>query len=173
MIPFNRPGLHGREMEYIKEAISRGKLSGDGHFTKLSSDLLVKYTNCSHALLTHSCTAALEMAAILLDLKAGDEVILPSFTFVSTANAIVLRDATPVFVDIDPHTFNIDPKSIEAAITPNTKAIFVVHYAGVICDMPSIQTIADAHNLVIVEDAAQALLSTQDGKQLINTLGLI
>lgn len=164
-IPFNRPGLHGRELEYIQDAIKRGKLAGDGHYTSLSNQLIVDFTGAQSALLTHSATAALEMAAILLDLEAGDEVIMPSYTFVSTANAVVLRGATPVFVDIRRDTLNIDPAKIEAAITPRTKAIFAVHYAGVICDMEAIQKIADAHGLVIVEDAAQALLSERNGKK--------
>jgi len=164
-IPFNRPGLHGREIEYIQDAVKRGKLSGDGHYTTLANELMKQYTGAEACLLTHSCTAALEMAAILLDLDKGDEVILPSFTFVSTANAIVLRDATPVFVDICPDTLNIDPIKIEEAITPNTKAIFVVHYAGVICDMEHIDKIARKHDLVIIEDAAQALLSERNGRK--------
>ena len=164
-IPFNRPGLHGRELEYIQDAVQRGKLSGDGHYTTKSNEIIKHYTGAEACLLTHSCTAALEMAAILLDLDKGDEVILPSFTFVSTANAIVLRDATPVFVDICEDTLNIDPVKIEAAITPKTKAIFVVHYAGLICDMERIEDIAKRHDLVIIEDAAQALLSERNGKK--------
>ncbi len=164
-IPFNRPGLHGRELEYIQDAIKRGKLAGDGHYTSLSNALIVDYTGAQSALLTHSATAALEMAAILLDLGPEDEVIMPSYTFVSTANAVVLRGATPVFVDIRRDTLNIDPEKIEAAVTSKTKAIFVVHYAGVICDMKAIQAIADRHDLIVVEDAAQALLSEQDGKK--------
>lgn len=164
-IPFNRPGLHGRELEYIQDAIKRGKLSGDGHYTSLANELMVEYTGAKASLLTHSATAALEMAAILLDLAPGDEVIMPSYTFVSTANAVVLRGAVPVFVDIRRDTLNIDPEKIEAAITNKTKAIYVVHYAGVICDMEAIQTIAGKHDLVIVEDAAQALLSERNGKK--------
>lgn len=164
-IPFNRPGLHGKELDYIQDAIARGKLSGDGHYTALSNAALVEMTGAQGALLTHSATAALEMAAMLLDLGAGDEVIMPSYTFVSTANAVVLRGATPVFVDIRRDTLNIDPDRIEAAITDKTKAIFVVHYAGVICDMEAILDIAERHKLEVVEDAAQALLSERNGKK--------
>lgn len=164
-IPFNRPGLQGRELEYIQDAIKRGKLSGDGHYTKLCNQVMLDFTGAEASLLTHSCTAALEMAAILLDLGEGDEVIMPSYTFVSTANAIVLRGAMPVFVDIKEDTLNIDPGSIKAAITNRTKAIFVVHYAGVICDMDAIGAIANAYDLIIVEDAAQALLSERNGKK--------
>ena len=164
-IPFNRPGLHGRELEYINDAIQRGKLAGDGYYTSQSNALIVNYTDAEAALLTHSATAALEMAAILLDLAPGDEVIMPSYTFVSTANAVVMRGATPVFVDIRRDTLNIDPLKIETAITKKTKAIFVVHYAGVICDMESIVDIATRYGLPIVEDAAQALLSERNGKK--------
>ena len=163
-IPFNRVSSHGRELEYIQDAISRGKLAGNGHYTSKSNDLIKKYTGATESLLTHSCTAALEMAAILLNLEADDEVILPSFTFTSTANAVALRGATPVFCDICRKTLNIDPEKIEKAVTPHTKAIFVVHYAGVICDMERIEAIARKYDLVIVEDAAQALLSKHDGR---------
>ena len=164
-IPFNRPCLHGRELEYISDAIRRGKLAGDGYYTSQSNAAIVSYTGAEAALLTHSATAALEMAAILLDLGPEDEVIMPSYTFVSTANAVVMRGATPVFVDIRRDTLNIDPEKIEAAITAKTKAIFVVHYAGVICDMESIMGIAARHDLMVVEDAAQALLSERNGKK--------
>lgn len=164
MIPFNQPEIHGKELDYIKDAVNRQHLSGDGYYTKLCNNLIMDFTGSIGALLTHSCTAALEMSAILLGLGPGDEVIMPSFTFVSTANAVVLRGATPVFVDIDPMTLNIDPKEIEKAITPKTKSIFIVHYAGVICDMKSILAISKAHNIPIVEDAAQALLSTYNGQ---------
>jgi len=134
-IPFNRPSIVGGEIDYLRDAIARGQLSGDGYYTKECSKELCRLTNSDTALLTHSCTAALEMAAILCDLKSGDEVIMPSFTFVSTANAVALRGATPVFVDVDPKTLNIDPDATEAAVTPNTKAIFAVHYAGFPADM--------------------------------------
>ncbi|MGB6229493.1 MAG: dTDP-4-amino-4,6-dideoxygalactose transaminase, partial [Litorimonas sp.] len=164
-IPFNRPGLQGRELEYIRDGIVRGKLSGDGHYTGLSNAAVARMAQAQAALLTHSATAALEMAAILLDLGPGDEVIMPSYTFVSTANAVVLRGATPVFVDVRRDTLNIDPERVAQAVTPKTRAIFVVHYAGVICDMEAIQRIADAHDLVVVEDAAQALLSERHGRR--------
>lgn len=160
MIPFNRPFLVGRELDYISEAHRNGHLSGDGPFTKRCHAWLREHTCASTALLTHSCTAALEMAAMLLDLEPGDEVIMPSYTFVSTANAFVLRGAVPVFVDIRPDTLNIDERLIEAAITPRTRAICVVHYAGVACEMDEILDIARRHGLRVVEDAAQAILST-------------
>ena len=155
----------GEEFFHIADAIHRGQLSGDGHYTKMCEQWLVDKTGGQSALLTHSCTAGLEMAAILCDLGPGDEVIMPSFTFVSTANAVVLRGATPVFVDIDPVSLNICPEKAKAAITDKTKAIFVVHYAGVIVDMDAFKSIADAHDLYIVEDAAQALGSSYKGKQ--------
>ena len=164
MIPFNRPPILGGEIENIRAALASGKLSGDGDFTRRCSEWLERRLGAPRALLTHSCTAALEMAAILCDLKPGDEVIMPSFTFVSTANAVVLRGAVPVFVDIDPETLNIDPAAIEAAITPQTRAIFVVHYAGAPCDMDAIGAIAVAHQLIVVEDAAQALGSSYKGR---------
>lgn len=166
MIPFNRPYLVGRELEYIAAAHQNGHLSGDGPFTKRCHAWLQERTGASHALLTHSCTAALEMAALLLDLEPGDEVIMPSYTFVSTANAFVLRGAVPVFVDIRPDTLNIDERLIEAAITPRTKAICVVHYAGVACEMDEILDIAERHGLRVVEDAAQAIMSTYKGRPL-------
>lgn len=134
-VPFNAPSIVGRELSYIADAIERGQLSGDGYYTKQCNALIEEQTDSPKALLTHSCTAALEMAAILCDLEPGDEVIMPSFTFVSTANAVALRGAVPVFVDIDPKTLNICPKATEAAITPKTKAIFAVHYAGVPAEM--------------------------------------
>jgi dTDP-4-amino-4,6-dideoxygalactose transaminase len=165
-IPFNRPSLVGREFDYIREALDRGHLAGDGFFTKCCHDELRRLTGAKSALLTHSCTAALEIAAILCDLEPGDEVIMPSFTFVSTANAVALRRAVPVFVDIRTDTLNTDERLIEAAITPRTKAIFVVHYAGVGCDMESIMRIADRHGLLVVEDAAQALLTKYRGRPL-------
>lgn len=163
-IPFNKPSVVGREFALLEEALSRGQLSGDGHFTKLCNSRIAELTNAPAALLTHSCTAALEMAAILCDLAPGDEVVMPSFTFVSTANAVALRGAIPVFVDIDPETLNIDPAKVEAAITPRTRAIFAVHYAGFPADMDALAQIARAHNLLLVEDAAQALGSTYKGR---------
>jgi dTDP-4-amino-4,6-dideoxygalactose transaminase len=164
-IPFNRPSLVGRELEYIQDALARSQLAGDGHFTQLCNRLICRKTGAHGALLTHSCTAALEMAAILADLKPGDEVIMPSFTFVSTANAVVLRGGVPVFVDIEPDTLNIAPERVEAAITPSTRGITAVHYAGVVAEMDRLSEIARAHNLVLVEDAAQAYGSTYKGRQ--------
>lgn len=169
-IPFNKPFIIGRELSLIADAVSRGHLSGDGHYTKQCNRWFEEKLNCRKALLTHSCTAALEMAAILCDLQPGDEVILPSYTFVSTANAFALRGAVPVFVDIREDTLNIDEKLIEAAITPRTRAIVPVHYAGVPCEMDMIMDIAQRHELLVVEDAAQALLSTYKGKAL-GTIG--
>ncbi len=156
-IPFNKPYIAGKELSYISDAIGRGKLSGDGFYTKSASSLLQDKIKSKKVLLTQSCTAALEMAALLLDLSPGDEFILPSYTFVSTANAFVLRGCTPVFVDISPTTLNIDPQKIRHAITKRTKAIVVVHYAGVACDMVEIRKIAQEHAIIIVEDAAQAI----------------
>lgn len=160
MIPFNKPYMTGRELEYISQAHAAGHLSGDGPFTRRCHAWLEQRTRARRALLTHSCTAALEMAALLLDLEPGDEVIMPSFTFVSTANAFVLRGAVPVFVDIRPDTLNLDENLVEAAITPRTRAICVVHYAGVGCEMDAIMAIAARHGLAVVEDAAQGILST-------------
>jgi dTDP-4-amino-4,6-dideoxygalactose transaminase len=165
-IPFNKPYMTGRELEYIAQAHANGHLSGDGPFTKRCHEWLEQRIGCRKALLTHSCTGALEMAALLLDLQPGDEVIMPSFTFVSTANAFVLRGAVPVFVDIRPDTLNLDESLIEAAITPRTRAICVVHYAGVGCDMDAIMAIAEKHDLFVVEDAAQAILSSYKGRPL-------
>lgn len=159
-IPFNRPYMTGRELDFIAQAHANGHLSGDGPFTRRCHAWLEKETGARRALLTHSCTAALEMSALLLDLEPGDEVIMPSFTFVSTANAFALRGAVPVFVDIRPDTLNIDENLIEAAITPRTRAICVVHYAGVGCEMDAIGSIAARHGLAIVEDAAQGILAT-------------
>ena len=166
MIPFNKPYMTGRELENIAQAHTNGHLSGDGTFTRLCHDRLRAETGAHTALLTHSCTAALEMAAMLLDLGPGDEVILPSFTFVSTANAIVLRGATPVFVDIRADTLNLDERLVEAAITARTRAIFVVHYAGVACEMDAIMAIAERHDLSVVEDAAQGIYSSYRGRPL-------
>ncbi|WP_342634195.1 dTDP-4-amino-4,6-dideoxygalactose transaminase [Lichenibacterium ramalinae] len=165
-IPFNVPLPAGRELEYLAEAIANRHLSGDGPFTKRCNAWLEAHTTCRQALLTHSCTAAMEMAALLFDLAPGDEVIMPSFTFVSTANAAVLRGAVPVFVDIRPDTLNIDETLIEAAITERTKAIFVVHYAGVSAAMDEIMAIADRHGLFVLEDAAQGIAARYDGRPL-------
>jgi len=166
MIAFNRPHLVGREFEYVQQAVAAGQLSGNGQFTKRCQLWLKETLGAHRVLLTHSCTAALEMAALLLDLRPGDEVIMPSFTFVSTANAFVLRGAVPVFVDIRPDTLNIDERLIEAAITPRTKAIVVVHYGGVACRMDDISAIARRHDLAVVEDAAQALMASHRGRPL-------
>lgn len=166
MIPFNKPYMTGKELWYISQAHHNGQLSGDGPFTQKCHEWLQQQTGCLKALLTHSCTAALEMAAMLVDIRPGDEVIMPSYTFVSTANAFVLRGGVPVFVDIRPDTLNIDETKIEAAITPRTKAIAAVHYAGVACEMDSIMDIANRHNLIVIEDAAQALMSSYKGKPL-------
>lgn len=169
-IPFNKPYLTGKELSYISKAHHYGQLAGDGKFTKLCQQWLQNLGGTSRALLTHSCTAALEMAAILCDIKEGDEVIMPSFTFVSTANAFVLRGGIPIFIDIKPDTLNIDESKIENAITSKTKAIVVVHYAGVSCEMDEILEIAKKHKLVVIEDAAQACLSSYKGRQL-GTIG--
>ncbi len=165
-IPFNKPFIIGRELSLIADAVAQGHLSGDGAYTKLCHNWFENKLGCRKALLTHSCTGALEMAAILCGIQPGDEVILPSYTFVSTANAFVLRGAVPVFVDIRPDTLNIDENLIEAAITPRTKVIAPVHYAGVPCEMDRIMAIAAKHDLLVVEDAAQALLSTYKGRAL-------
>jgi dTDP-4-amino-4,6-dideoxygalactose transaminase len=165
-IPFNRPHMVGKELWYIAQAHQAGQLAGDGPFTKKCHAWLEQRTSASKALLTHSCTSALDMTALLAGVGPGDEVIMPSFTFVSTANAFVLRGATPVFVDIRPDTLNIDEARIEAAITSRTKAIAVVHYAGVGCDMDTILQIAQRHALVVVEDAAQGLMARYKGRAL-------
>ena len=165
-IPFNKPYMTGKELFYIAEAHFNNMLAGDGPFTKKCHAWLEQKTGSKKALLTHSCTAALEMAAILADIQPGDEVIMPSYTFVSTANAFVLRGGIPVFVDIRPDTLNIDEKLIEQAITSKTKAIVAVHYAGVGCEMDSIMAIAKKHNLIVIEDAAQGIMSTYKGKAL-------
>ena len=158
-VPFNRPHLTGREFTYISEAVDGGQLAGNGPFTQRCQAWLARELGCPRTLLTHSCTAALEMAALLLDPAPGDEIIMPSFTFVSTANAFVLRGARPVFVDIRPDTLNIDETLIEAAITDRTRAIVPVHYGGVACDMDAMMDIAQRHNLVVIEDAAQGFLA--------------
>ena len=169
-IPFNKPYLTGRELSYISEAHHLGQLAGDGVFTKRCQEWLQDLGGSNRALLTHSCTAALEMAAILCDIKEGDEIIMPSYTFVSTANAFVLRGGVPVFVDIRPDTLNIDELQIETAITSKTKAIVAVHYAGVACEMDQITEIAKKYNLFVIEDAAQACMSTYKGRPL-GTIG--
>jgi dTDP-4-amino-4,6-dideoxygalactose transaminase len=165
-IAFNRPHMTGKELYYIAQSHFNGKLAGDGPFTKKCHQWLEAQTGARHALLTHSCTAALEMAAILLDIQPGDEIIMPSYTFVSTANAFVLRGATPVFVDIRPDTLNLDERLVEQAVTPRTKAIVPVHYAGVACEMDTLCDIASRHGLAVVEDAAQGLMSTYKGRAL-------
>lgn len=165
-IPFNKPYMTGKELWYISQAHASGHLAGDGMFTKKCNAWLEQRIGCQKALLTHSCTAALEMAAILADLQPGDEVIMPSYTFVSTANAFALRGATTVFVDIRPDTLNIDENQIEAAITPRTKAIVAVHYAGVACEMDTIMAIAQRHKLLVIEDAAQGIMSSYKGRPL-------
>lgn len=158
--------MTGRELYYIAEANFGNMLAGDGPFTKRCHQWLEQRTGCAKALLTHSCTAALEMAALLLDIQPDDEVIMPSFTFVSTANAFVLRGGVPVFVDIREDTLNLDERLIEAAITPRTKAIVPVHYAGVACEMDTIMAIARRHGLKVVEDAAQGVVSSYKGRAL-------
>lgn len=170
MIYFNNPPFVGNELEYVRQAIDNQKICGDGPFTKKCSQWIETKTGTSKALLTTSCTHATEMAALLLDIKPGDEVIMPSYTFVSTADAFVLRGAKAVFVDIRPDTMNIDENLIENAITEHTKAIVPVHYAGVSCEMDKITELALKYNLKIVEDAAQGLLSTYKGKML-GTIG--
>lgn len=170
MIPFNKPPLTGNEQQYVLQAIQSDKISGDGFFGKKCQAWFEERLSCQKTLLTPSCTAALEMAAILLDIQPGDEVIMPSYTFVSTANAFVLRGAKIIFVDIRPDTMNIDETLIEAAITPQTKAIVPVHYAGVGCEMDTIMDIAHRHDLFVVEDAAQGMMSTYKGKPL-GTIG--
>ena len=156
----NKPFITGKDLWYIAQAHANGHLAGDGGFTKQCHAWLEARTGAQKALLTHSCTAALEMAALLADIQPGDEVIMPSYTFVSTANAFALRGAVPVFVDIRPDTLNIDETKIEAAITERTKAIIPVHYAGVGCEMDAIMAIAKKHNLLVIEDAAQGIMAT-------------
>jgi dTDP-4-amino-4,6-dideoxygalactose transaminase len=170
MITFNIPTVTSNEQQYVLQAINSSKISGDGFFGKKCQAWFEESLDCPKTLLTPSCTAALEMAAILLDIQPGDEVIMPSYTFVSTANAFVLRGARIVFVDIKPSTMNIDECLIEAAITTKTKAIVPVHYAGVGCEMDVIMQIAERHNLFVVEDAAQGMMSTYNGKPL-GTIG--
>jgi dTDP-4-amino-4,6-dideoxygalactose transaminase len=169
-IPFSRPALTGKELDYLRDCISLQKFCGDGAFTKKATAQLGSLIGSEHVLLTTSCTDALEMSALLLDLGPGDEVILPSFTFVSSASAFALRGARIVFVDIDPKTMNIDPAQIKAAIGPKTKAIVVVHYAGVSCDMDAILAVAKERGIAVVEDAAQALMAKLEDRYL-GTLG--
>ena len=170
MIPFNRPYLTGKELIYIRQAHRRAQLAGNGYFTIKCQKWLEKNLGTKKAFLTHSCTSALEMAAILADIKPGDEVIMPSYTFVSTANAFVLKGGVPVFVDIRPDTLNIDEKLIEKAITRKTKAIVPVHYAGVGCEMDAILKIARRHQLLVIEDAAHGVKATYKGREL-GTMG--
>ncbi len=169
-IPFNKPFIIGRELEYITQAVQSGHLSGDGMFTKKCRAWMEQKFGANKVLLTHSCTAALEMSAILADSQPGDEVIMPSYTFVSTANAFVLRGAVPVWCDIRPDTLNMDETKIEALITPRTKVIVPVHYAGVGCEMDVIMKIAKRNNLLVIEDAAQAVNATYKGRYL-GTIG--
>lgn len=169
-IPYNKPFLTGKELDFIKDAHARGQVAGDGHYTKACENLLEQKVGAAKALLVHSCTAALEMSAMLLDLSPGDEVIMPSYTFVSTANAFALRGVIPVFADIKPETFNLDETTISSLITEKTKAIVPVHYAGVSCEMDSIMEIAGEHNLVVVEDVAQGLGASYCGSNL-GTIG--
>ena len=165
-IPFNKPFTIGGELENIAAAVREGHLAGDGRFTRQCHEWLERELGARRALLTHSCTAALEMAAILCDLKPGDEVIMPSFTFVSTANAFVLRGAVPVFVDVRRDTFNLDERLVEAAVTPRTRAIVPVHYAGVACEMDALMALARSRGLLVVEDAAQGMLAEYKGRKL-------
>ena len=166
MINFNVPPFTGREMDYIKQAVENQKICGDGEFTKKCNEWVEQKTGTAKCLLTTSCTHAIELTALLADIKEGDEVIMPSYTFVSTADAFVLRGAKVVFVDIRPDTMNIDEKLIEDAITERTKAIVPVHYAGVSCEMDTIMDIAKRHNLLVIEDAAQGIMASYKGKAL-------
>lgn len=170
MIPFNKPPVTGAEAAYIRQALQSNKLSGDGPFGKKCQHWFEANLPAKKTLLTPSCTAALELAAVLINIQPGDEVIMPSYTFVSTANAFVLRGAKIVFVDVRPETMNIDERLIEAAITPNTRAIVPVHYAGVACEMDTIMDIAGRHSLYVVEDAAQGMMSSYKGRAL-GTIG--
>ncbi|MDI9223094.1 dTDP-4-amino-4,6-dideoxygalactose transaminase [Pantoea sp. EA-12] len=172
MIPFNAPPVVGSEVEYMQSAMASGKLCGDGGFTRRCQQWMEQHFGSKKVLLTPSCTASLEMAAILIDIQPGDEVIMPSYTFVSTANAFVLRGATIVFVDVRPDTLNIDETLIEAAITAKTRAIVPVHYAGVACEMDSIMALAAKHQLFVIEDAAQGVMSQYKGRAL-GTIGHI
>ncbi|MDF2153925.1 dTDP-4-amino-4,6-dideoxygalactose transaminase [Vibrio sp. CAU 1672] len=166
MIPFNKPPVVGSEVEFMRQAINSGKLSGDGEFGQRCQKWFEAQTGCIKSLLTPSCTHALELAALLIDIQPGDEVIMPSYTFVSTANAFALRGAKVIFVDVRPDTMNIDESKIEAAITARTKAIVPVHYAGVACEMDIIMQLADQYGLWVIEDAAQAVMSSYKGRPL-------
>ena len=170
MIPFNKPPRIGTEQEYVLQAMTQDKISGDGHFCRLCQQWFEAHLKAPKTLMTPSCTHALEMAAMLIDIRPGDEVIMPSYTFVSTANAFALRGAKIVFVDIRPDTMNIDETKIEAAITPQTKAIVPVHYAGVGCEMDTIMQIAERYKLYVVEDAAQGMIGSYKGRAL-GTIG--
>lgn len=174
-IPFNRPHLVGTETSYIEQAVAEGWLASGGVFTRRCERWLEQRTGCEQAFLTHSCTAALEAAALLAGVGPGDEVVMPSFTFVTTAAAFALRGATPVFVDIEPTTLTLDPERAAAALTPATKAIVPVHYAGVACEMDALRALAERHGLLVIEDAAQGLLSAYRGRPLgaIGQLGAI
>ena len=165
-IPFNLPFIAGREVEYIQQAIANGRISGDGVFTKRCQSILEEVVGCQRALLTTSCTDALEMAALLLEIQPGDEVIVPSFTFVSTVNAFVLRGAVPRFIDIRPDTLNLDQDQIAKLAGPATKAIVAVHYAGVGCDMQAVTETAAAHRIAVVEDNAHGLFGRYKGRPL-------
>ena len=165
-IPFNRPFLADRELDYLTSAAAGGQTCGDGPFTGRATELLTRLTGARSALLTTSCTHALEMSALLLDLRPGDEVIMPSFTFVSTANAYVLRGAVPVFVDCRPDTLNLDERAVEAAVTPRTRAVVVVHYGGVACEMAAIDKIARHHGIAVIEDNAHGLGGRYQGRPL-------
>lgn len=166
MIPFNKPPYTGNEEQYVLDAMRSGKMSGDGPYTRKCHEWFEQNLGCARALLTPSCTHALELAAILIDTQPGDEIIMPSYTFVSTANAFVLRGACIVFVDIRPDTLNLDENLIEQAITEKTKAIVPVHYAGVACDMDTIMAVAERHGLYVIEDAAQGMMSRYKGRPL-------
>ncbi len=165
-VPFNRAAVTGREAEYVSRVIADGPLHGDGPYTRACHQWLERLTGSPRALLTTSCTHALEMAALLLNLGPGDEVIVPPFTFVSTVNAVVLRGATPVFVDVRPDTLNLDERLLEAAVTPRTRAVLLVHYAGVGCEMDAIMPVAGRHGLAVVEDNAHGLFGTYRGRAL-------
>jgi dTDP-4-amino-4,6-dideoxygalactose transaminase len=165
-IPFNRPFTVGREFEYIRQAIENRHLAGNGPFTRRCQAWLSEHLGSPLALLTHSCTAALEMCALLIDIQPGDEVIMPSFTFASTANAFVLRGAVPVFVDVRPDTLNLDESLVEPAITERTRAVVAVHYAGVACEMDAISDLARRNRLLVVEDAAQGVMASYKGRPL-------
>ncbi|HEY7140092.1 MAG TPA: dTDP-4-amino-4,6-dideoxygalactose transaminase [Methylomirabilota bacterium] len=171
-VPFNRPGLAGNELRYIRESVDSGRISGDGVFTEKCRRVLEELLGARRVLLTTSCTTALELAALLLDLGPGDEVIMPSFTFVSTANAVVLRGARPVFVDIRPDTLNMDERLLEGLVTPRTRAILPVHYAGVACEMDAILALARRHGLEVIEDNAHGLFGAYRGRPLGSLGGL-